>query len=206
MISLDIGIWIQALLILMYFSQLYKDTLLYRFTEYTLIGVAVGHGTLLAYKNVVSMVYIPITVHGEYMLFIPIVLGLLIWTKVIPKYSWISRIPMSLIIGLSTAIVVRGAIETQIYAQIIATIKLAVIKPSAFGTINNIIIIFTTICTLSYFIYIREQKGTLGITARIGRLTMMAMFGNTFAWFYMSRIASLLSQMQLILIQWLGLG
>ena len=206
MISRDIGLWIQALLILMYFSQLYKDNLLYRFSEYTLIGIAVGHGVLLSYQNVVSMVYIPLTVRGEYMLLIPIILGLLIWTRFIPKYSWISRIPMSLIMGLSTAIAVRGAIKTQIYEQIIASIRLAVIEPSALGTFNNIIIIITTICTLSYFLFLREQKGALGITARIGRLTMMAMYGNTFAWFYMSRVASLLAQMQLILLQLLGLG
>jgi len=206
MISQDIGIWIQVLLIFMYFSQLYKDNFLYRFSEYTLIGIAIGHGVVLAYQNVVSMVYIPITMRGEYILFIPITLGLLIWTRFIPKYSWISRIPMSLIMGLSTAIAVRGAIKTQIYEQIIATIRLAIIETSTLGTINNIIIIITTMCTLSYFLFLKKHEGALGITARIGRLTMMAMYGNTFAWFYMSRVASLLSQMQLILLQWLGLG
>ncbi len=206
MISTDIAIWIQAILILMYLSQLYRDNPLYKFAEYTLIGAAVGHGAVLAYKNVVSMVYVPITVKGEYILLVPIVLGFLIWTRLSRNYSWVSRYPMALIIAVATGLAVRGAVGTQIYGQIIPTVELMAIKPDMLTTANNYFIAITVLCTILYFIYLIEHKGPFGVATKIGRLTMMAAFGTSIAWVYLSRLASLIAQMQILLQNWLGLG
>lgn len=205
MISTDINLWIQAILILMFLSQLYKDNILYKFAEYTFIGVAVGHGTVLAYTSVVSMVYDQITVKGELILIVPIILGFLIWTRLSTKYSWISRLPISVIVGVGTSVAVRGVISAQIFNQIIGTITLATIQPNALATLNNFIIIVGTICTLSYFVFFKEKKGLLQITSKIGILAMMASFGNTIAWIFMGRIGPLIAEFQLLLLQLLGL-
>lgn len=205
MISTDIVVWIQALLIIMFMSQLYKDNFLYRFSEYTLIGVSVGHGSVLVYNNIVSMVYTPITVKGEFILLVPILLGFLIWTRLSKRYGWVSRWPMAVILGVATALAVRGAVKTQIYDQIVATVNLAVIQPTALATVNNFITLVTAICTVMYFLYFKEQKGAYGLAAKIGRITLMATFGNGIAMLFTSRVASLLAQMQFLLLQWLGL-
>lgn len=205
MMSTDIAIWIQALLIIAWLSQLYKHNPFYRFTEYTFVGVAIGHGAVLAYKNVISTVYVPITTKGEFLLVIPLILGLLIWTRISSKHGWISRSPMAVIVATGTAIAVRGAIKTQIYDQIIGTLQLAVVKPNMLDTLNNFIIIVTVFCTISYFIYFKEQRGILGTAAKIGRITMMATFGNTVAWSFAGRLNPLIAQLQTLLLNWLGL-
>lgn len=205
MMSTDIAIWIQALLIIAWLSQLYKHNPFYRFTEYTFVGVAIGHGAVLAYKNVISTVYVPITTKGEFLLVIPLILGLLIWTRISSKHGWISRWPMAVIVATGTAIAVRGAIKTQIYDQIIGTLQLAVVKPNMLDTLNNFIIIVTVFCTISYFIYFKEQRGILGTAAKIGRITMMATFGNTVAWSFAGRLNPLIAQLQTLLLNWLGL-
>jgi len=205
MISTDIAIWIQAVLILMWLSQLYKQNIFYRFTEYTFIGVAVGHSTVLVYKNVVSMVYTPIVFKADFLLIIPVILGLLIWTRLSPKYGWVSRWPMAVIVGVSAAIAVRGAIKTQIYDQIIATIQLGVVRPDILSNVNNFLIVVTAICTLTYFVYFKEHKGALGTAAKIGRITMMATFGNTIAWAFAGRLNPLIALLQTLLLDWLHL-
>ncbi len=205
MISTDIAIWIQALLIIAWLSQLYKHNPFYRFVEYTFVGVAVGHGAVLAYKNVVSTVYVPMTTRGEFLLLIPLILGLLIWTRIIPKYGWISRWPMAVIVATGTAIAVRGAVKTQIYDQIIGTLQLGIVQRDMMANLNNFIIIVTVFCTISYFIYFKEHRGALGVAAKIGRITMMATFGNTVAWAFAGRLNPLIAQFQVLLLSWLGL-
>lgn len=207
MISWDVGLWLQAILIIMYLTQLYKNNFLYRFAEGTLVAVAIGHGAVLAYRNVVSGAIKPL-LGGEFLVIIPMILGALIWSRLSRSYGWVSRWPMAVIIGSSAAVAARGAIKAQIIDQLTGIVSLALYDPKAglLGLFNSWFIIVLAIATITYFVFFKAHTGALGKSARLGRLAMMTFFGFTIAQVFLGRLASLIAQLQVLLLQWLGLG
>jgi len=142
---------------------------------------------------------------GNYFWLFALILGFLVLFRLTKAYKWVSNWPLAILLGVSIGLAARGAIETQILAQIRSTLELAKLA-SPFEMVSNAIFIITTICTVLYFIYTVRPSSGLSIASKIGRWTMMAAFGTSMAWLWMSRLNFLISQLQVIVWEWLGLG
>jgi len=95
--SETIGIWIAAGLTLCVFSFLYKDNPFYRFAEHLYVGVSVGYTIAQAWhQTVIRLIWNPISQQGDYTVIIPACIGLLIFSRFIPKYRWLIRWPLAL--------------------------------------------------------------------------------------------------------------
>jgi hypothetical protein len=62
------------------------------------------------------------------------------------------------------------------------------------------------ICTLIYFFFSIEHKGTIGRMSYVGILYLMTFFGASFGYMMMGRISLLIGRMRFLLLDWLGLG
>ena len=114
----------------------------------------------------------------------------------IPKYGWISRIPISFTVGIGAGLGITASIQGFILPQIQATLL-------PLTNINNIIIVIGFITTIFYFYFSREHKGFLGVSSRLGIIFIMVAFGASFGYTVMARISLLIGRVYFLLHDWL---
>jgi len=209
-ISLDPWIWISALLSLAVFSFLYKDNPLYRFAEHLFVGVANGYAVTFYWHNILMpTLFDPLFRQGRLLYIIPFIIGILYFTRFIPRVSWLVRIP----IGITIGYYVGASIPATVQAFIIKQIQGTILTPHNFQAWNagswgiawSVIVFIGVLCSLSYFYFSKEHKGVLGVTSRIGIFFVMVGFGAAFGYTVMARISLLIGRLQFLLGDWLGI-
>lgn len=203
MVSTDLALWVYAFFVIGYFSQLYKDNPWYQFAEHIFIGVAAGHGLVMIYWSLNDMAIKPLTAGRYHWIFI-LLIGFLVLFRLVKGYRWLSNWPIAIALGVGTGLAARGAIETQILVQITSTLKLMRIG-TPLEMLNNAIFIITVFCSVAYFTYTIKPNRGLQIMSKIGRWTLMSAFGTSMAWLWMSRLNFLISQLQKLVWEWLGI-
>lgn len=206
------GIWLSALLTLCIFSFLYKDNPFYKFAEHLFVGISVGYGVVLSiHQGVIPFAYEPLkkafTGEDPYKFFtiIPIIIGLLFFTRLIPKYSWLIRYPIAILIGIGSGVAIPRAMQALIFEQINGTIKAF----SDFGNLGGwaifgaILMFVGVICTLTYFFFSVEHKGVVGGMSKIGIIFLMIGFGSAFGNTVMGRVSLLIERVDFLLSDWL---
>ncbi len=177
-----IGLWIGWLLMLMIYSlPLYKENATYRFAEYLYVGIALAITVITNFAYVVGVAINPL-LDGEILMIVPLVLGCLMFTMLIPEYRWLSRYPIALLVGAGFGLGIRGTIGPNLQDAIISTIT-APTEGGALAWFNFAYIAVGLICSIMYFLLTIEQTGVLKAPTRIGRLFIMiglgGYFGNT---------------------------
>jgi hypothetical protein len=139
-----IGVWVGALLTLCVFSFLYKDNPFYRFAEHLFVGVSAGYVIILRFWTViVTNLWNPLLLafkgsgvnpanhgmfaaeQGDYRgwLLIPGLLGLMLFTRLFSRISWVSRWSLALIIGVYAGLKTTGAAQADFVAQVQASLQ-----------------------------------------------------------------------------------
>jgi hypothetical protein len=221
-----VGTWIGAALTFFVFSFLYKDNPLYKFAEHLFVGVSAGYLMIQAYWTVIDanlVVPLGLAIHGkgtvasntgmfaaqlgDYRgwLIIPAVFGALLFTRLIPRIGWLSRLSLALIIGVYAGIKTTGFAQGDFVTQVQASLQpLWKAGDPGFG-INAIVFTIGLICSLLFFFFSREHKGGLGVMSRLGVYFLMVGFGAGYGYTVMSRISLLIGRFQFLLDTWLGL-
>jgi len=202
--STDPWIWIGAFLTLMIFSFLFKDNPFYKFGEHLFVGVANGYYIALYWHNTLRPNLFDQLSAGNFIYIVPLLLGLMYFTRFIPKVSWLVRIPIGFMIGWGAGLSIPAYFQAEVLRQLEGTI----ITPESFtNPVNGIwssIIVIGVVCTLVYFFFSREHKGILKPTARLGIIFIMIGFGASFGYTVMARVSLLIGRMQFLLGPWLG--
>ena len=195
---MKLGITVAALLNLGLWSFLIGDNRVFRLVQSLYVGAAVAHTFVLAYRNtLIPNLWQPFT-EGKYVLVIPMVLGLALFTRVSKKYSHISKIPMTFIVGVGAALAIRGALLSDLATQVAS-----VMVP--LNTVDNIVMLIGTLCTLIYFTFTIKPTPVTGTMSYIGRYFMMAAFGAAFGNTVMARMSLLIGRLQFLWGDWLGI-
>jgi len=208
--------WIAAALTLMILSFLYKDNPFYKIAEHLFVGVAAGYGLAVEYYNVFKPnLQDPLLAGKDFYLLFPLILGLLMFTRFIPKIAWVSRWPMAYMVGIYSGMAVIGFTEGDLMRQVEASIvpPISTEAFSQFGsnpgvlTLLNIfanpVIVFGLICILLYFFFSLEHKGVAGNFARIGTGLLMVGFGAGYGYTVMTRFALLIDRFYFLLSDWM---
>jgi len=200
-----IGIWLGAFLTLCIFSFLYKDNPFYKLAEHLFVGISAGYWATLEYHNVFRPnLWDPLTQEGRLLLIVPFVFGLLLFSRFTKKFSWLSRWPMALIIGIYAGITIVGYGSGDLILQIHANL-LPVLTDNWLTSLNNILLTVGVITGLIYFFFSKEHKGAFGGVAKIGIWFLMISFGASFGYTVMSRMSLLIGRVDFLLGTWLGL-
>jgi hypothetical protein len=203
--SADPWTWIAAILTLMIFSFLFRDNPFYKFAEHLFVGVANGYYIVYYWHNALWPNLFEPLAAGQILNIIPLFLGLMYFTRFIPKIGWLVRIPIGFMIGWGAGISIPAYFQAFLYKQL----EGAVITPLSFSDplagVWAIISLVGVVCTLVYFYFSKEHKGILKPTARIGIIFIMIGFGASFGYTVMARVSLLIGRVQFLLGPWLGL-
>ncbi|HHY76032.1 MAG TPA: hypothetical protein GX500_04500 [Firmicutes bacterium] len=197
-VSTSAEVWIASLVTIAIMSFVYKDNPFYRLVENLYVGVSAGHALVLGWGNIRDLALVPMVRDGKWVLVIPVILGLMLYTRYFKKLAWLSRIPLAVMMGIGTGLAISGTVGSQIVNQVRANlVKL--------NTIDNIIIVVGTFAVLAYFFFMAEHKGALGVLAGGGRYLMMVAFGAAFGSTVMGRMSLFIGRLQYLFGDWLGL-
>lgn len=203
-----VGIWLGAFFTFAIFSFLYKDNPFYKLAEQIFVGLSAGYGLIyIIYATLVPNLFAKLAADfgGNLMLLIPFALGLMMLARMIPKVQWISRYPLSIVIGTSAAISLLRILKSDLIAQVGATM----INPFAAETpsdiVGNLMLIIGTLCGVYFFYFSKKQEGWAKIPSKIGVYFLMVSFGATFGYTVMARISLLIGRLEFLLKDWLHL-
>ncbi len=197
-ISTNAGVWIAAIATIGIMSFAFKDNPLYKLVENLYVGVSAGHAIVLGYLNVRDQGVNPLVGKGQWNLIVPMLLGILLYTRYNKRLSWLSRYPMALMVGIGTGLAIRGTVGSQIVSQIKSTIL-------PLNSLNNWIIVVGTLGTLLYFFFSFEHKGVMKPVSGFGRYVLMVSFGAAFGSTVMGRMALFIGRLQFLYANWLGI-
>jgi hypothetical protein len=207
---MDLGMWIAAIATLSAYSYLYKENPFFRAVEYILVGLTVAHLSVMGYQNVIESAVTPVMKGTRVSMIIPLIGGLLLYTRWFKKSAWLSRIPISFMMSVAAALTITGTIDAGFMRQVRASFV-------PIKNIDGFVMLIGTIGTLMYFLFVTIPGGTLaegnkGILARIiayggevGRWTMMVAFGASFGAGVLSRIGLFIGRVQFIFGDWIHL-
>tara|TARA_Y100001970_G_scaffold291744_1_gene430128 strand:+ start:2829 stop:3692 length:864 start_codon:yes stop_codon:yes gene_type:complete len=122
---------------------------------------------------------------------IPLILGILMLTRLIPKLAWMARYSIAYIVGVFAGLRAFGYLNSDIYKQVINT-SLNTTTPIDF--INSLILIVGTICALVYFFFSKKHEGVLGKVSKVGIYFLMVSFGASFGFTVIGRISLLIGR------------
>lgn len=205
-----LGIWIAAIGTLAIFSFLYKENPIYRSVEHIFVGIAAGIGIFWGYDSIRQNAWNPVFNPAEgderkLMMIIPMILGILLYTRFIESHKWVSRIPLGFVIGIGSALAIRGVIGASFMDQIIATMRMPLWGEMVKFTFDRLLFVVGVLGTLIYFFFSTEQKGVLKYGSSIGKWTMMIAFGAAFGNTVMARVSLLIGRIYFLLGEWLQL-
>ena len=219
-----VGMMVAFVLTLLVFSYLMGDNPLFRLAQALFVGVGVGYGIVVVFHYVLIPRLLLLTTN--WLLVVPpLLLGLLLWFKLRPSWSWVGNVSVAFILGTGAALAIGGALFGTLVPQVRATMLSLdpADYPHVMGSslaLDAGIIVVGTVCTLLSF-YFRAPApgrrpglgaGLVRFAGRLGRYFIMIAFGALFANMVMSRVSLLLGRIEFLmdtadaLLKWLGLG
>lgn len=201
-----LGIWIAAGLTLCVYSFLYKDNPFFKFAEHLFVGVSAGYLLAIIYHtNFLPYIYYPLKSvvtekkYSELIVIIPIIMGILMFSRYIPRYSWLVRIPFAFLMGYSAGVSIPVTMQADIFQQIYGTAEPFSDYSNITNIINSVIIVSGVICTLIYFFFSSEHKGIVRGLSEVGIIFLMISFGASFGYTVMARISLLIGRIDFLL-------
>ncbi|HEU4335571.1 MAG TPA: hypothetical protein VFT32_13830 [Candidatus Eisenbacteria bacterium] len=208
-LSTDIGVWIAALLTLGIFSFLYRDNPVYKFCEHLFVGISAGYYVVLTYfstikPNLVTPLFTQFNEGRNFLLLIPLLLGVLLFSRFFPRGDWLSRWPIAVILGVYPALRITGFGQSDLVEQVHGSILPLWGGVNPGDLINNWLLVVGLLTTLMFFFFSKEHKGALGGTAKVGIYFLMVSFGASYGYTVMARISLLIGRVMFLVRDWLG--
>ncbi len=197
-------------------SFLYNDNPLYKIAEHFFVGIAAGYVVCTEFYNVfLPNLWRPLTAGTDYWLIVPLLLGLALFTRFSQSMGWVSRWPLSVIIGTYAGLAVIGLASGDMVLQVQASL-IPVFKPAAaakfgsepgvltfLGMLDNPLFTIGLVCVLFYFFFSVEHKGGFRHVATTGTTLLMIGFGAGYGYTVMTRIALLFDRFYFLFVDWL---
>ena len=187
-----IGGLIGTLFIISVMSMLWKDNIFFRFGQAAIMGASIAHYTFMNFQSVHNNAIKPILA-GNLLFIIPLILGLLTYSRLSSDVSWLAKYPTNVLIGVGTGVMIAGTLRGQIIDQIKQTIL------DAFTGFNGILILIGVVTAFSFFIFTKEHTGALGTSVKIGRVFLMISLGANFSGELVWYLTQMIGRMMYIL-------
>lgn len=187
-----------ALFTLALYSFLYRDNPVYRFAEHVFAGLSAGYYAGLIFQSViVQQLWLPL-IGGQVWLIFPALLGALMFSRLTPRYAWVSRVAIAFVIGANSGILIMQQLHGLVLPQVAKTFV-------SMASVQGILIVVGVVSTLIYFYFSKPHTGVLGGVATVGIWFIMISFGAHFGYTVMARVSLLIGRVQFLVIDWLHL-
>lgn len=228
----SVGVWLAALMTLGVFSYLYRDNPWYKLVESIVVGVSAGYSFVVGFWEILvdklMLKLTPELYHAwlrpladgdvpprDWWAIVPLVLGVLVFFRFVPKLEWIAVWPLAFVVGMTAGLKLIVFIEADFIGQIRNTMLPLLVFATDASTgqvrflleqsIKNTLLVIGVLASLTYFYFSVEHKGVIRQVARVGIWVLMITFGSSFAFTVMGRITLLTVRLEFLLGRWLGL-
>jgi hypothetical protein len=208
-ISTDLGVWVAALFTLAVYTFFLTDrpNIIFKFTEYTMVGISLGFVIVLVLISNMQTLAINKIINGELIWIVPTLLGLLLYSRVVAtEYRWLARYPLALIIGVGVGIGGRGSLDAYIFSYVKGAAGRLVLNTDAFTAFSNIVFVVSLLTVIYFFYFTREHTGVFKYVSDVGRYFLMIYFGAAFGATVLGRVALFIGRGQFLIYEWLGMG
>jgi hypothetical protein len=201
------------LLTLMVFSYLIGDNPLFRIAVYLFIGVASGYAATVVWHYVLVPKLFQALGSFNLLAIIPLILGLSLLTKLLPRISWIGSFAMAVLVGVGAAAAVGGALIGTLLPQAQAAIDGFDFRSTEGGTnaflqlAEGGVMFLGTVFTLASF-HFSAGRAADGAPKRnriiegiawVGRIFIAITLGALFAGVYVSALTAMIERLSFIL-------
>ncbi len=140
---------------------------------------------------------------GKWWYIVPIIIGLMIYTRYVKSIAWVSRYHICFLLGIGSGYILSTTFKPMFIDQVRATFLPLWGTGDWWVNVSNIIYVVGTFTALVYFLFTLEKKGVQGKISSMGRWVMMVAFGAAFGNTVMARVSLFLGRMQFLLGDWL---
>ncbi len=217
------------------FSFLYRDNPFYKFAESLYVGISAGYWMCYGFWSTVvgnfvprasqtlsEFFKVPYQAQADHVLiYIPIIFGLILLMRLMPKVGWMSRWSLAFIIGATAGLNLTRYLRSDFISQVansfiplfvdwkgvgdfISHVSLAA-DGQFIAILTNWVIFVGVMCGLIYFFFSKEHKGAFGVASRIGIWILMITFGASFGYTVMGRISLLVGRITFLFGDWLNI-
>jgi hypothetical protein len=173
--------FIQMVMVLATWSYLYRDNFFSKAAAEIVISVSTVYFFLSFYDSLWQQAIVPILDGTNLLNIIPIILGLLMFSRLFKGYGWVSSYSYAILLGLGTG----ATLTTMVQGSITTRISDTVTRPFAAtlwqDQLGAWLTVFGVIFSLSYWLFTIEYKGYLAYSLKIGRLFLMCSIGMLYA-------------------------
>ncbi len=207
--STDVKVWLAAIMSLGIYSYLYKENPIFRACEHLYLGLSLAHLAVMGWTNIRDLGFLEIQ-QGGYLVIIPLVLGVLLFSRFFPQISWLSRYSLAYFVGVASAVTITGVID----AGIISQVRGAIVPLNSVNSIISTVFNVTAITTFFFIIGSVEKKGhpysnaltkTVQKASLAGRFVLMVSFGAVFGTTIMARLGLFIPRLQFLFGDWIHL-
>ncbi len=211
--STDLKIWIGAIVSLGMYSYLYKENPFFRVCEHLYLGLSLAHLAVMGWTNVRDLGLKPLG-EGKVVVLIPVLLGVLLFSRYIPKLAWLCRYSLAYLVGVASAVTITGVLDAGIIAQVRGAVAPVDSVNSAFSLIANV-------ASIVVFFFIigsngngnsngKDNKTTwlqraVRETSVVGRFILMVSFGAVFGTTIMARLGLFIPRLKFLFGDWIHL-
>lgn len=203
---------IAFLITLMILSYLIGDNSAFRFSVHILVGVAAGYVAAVAWWQVIFPRLILPLIAGpadaRAATAVPLFLSGLLLMKAWPRFSRLGAPPLGVLVGISSAVAVGGALEGTLLPQLISGIDLAAPAriASMEGILNGALVLAGFVASLLYFQFTGKGRGAelgkrpvaIEFVAGIGAIFLAVTLGILFAGVYSAALTALIERLRFL--------
>ena len=205
------GTILAAGLTLALYSFLYRDNPLFKLAEHLYVGVVAAYElTQVWYQNILADVINPLFRGGDvglrWVILIPTALGLMLFTRLLHKGVWLSRLSFAFIVGLGAGLAIPRRISSFVLQQIEPSLRPLWTDSIGWGTLDTVVILVGVVSVLVYFSFSLEHTGAVGRVSTVGIWFLMVSFGASFGYTVMARLSLLIGRVTFLMEDWLTLN
>ncbi|WP_299027445.1 hypothetical protein [uncultured Thermanaerothrix sp.] len=187
------------------------DNPLFRIALYTFVGISAGYLAVVLidqviFPRLITPLVNPSTASG--VMAIPLLLSLLLLTRLSPRLSFLGSLPMAFLVGVGAAVIINGALFGTLFTQVRAAgLSFTFPQSVSSGWITGMVLLFGAITTLLYFQFTGRREPGKGIVrpawvewiARIGQGFIAITLGAFFAGVILASLTVLIGRLDFVL-------
>jgi hypothetical protein len=190
---------------------LFGDNPIFRIVTYIFIGVAAGYVVILTLHQVILPRMIrPLLTGGlteRLLALVPLVLGILLLTKLFPRASGLGNVSMGYLVGAGAAVLIGGAVLGTLFGQTRAAIQPFSLNAGLVQNLEGIVLLFGTVTTLTFFHFGARSKlnqaprrsPLIELSARFGQVFIAITLGALFAGVFSASIVALIERLDFLI-------
>ena len=150
--------FIQFAMVISVWSYLFKENIFSKTATTITIAISTVHAFMYNFSNASDMAINPL-LEGDIIYIIPIILGLLLYTRLSSKYSWLASYSYSVSLGLGTGATLSTLFSSNVANLIVNTAQKPFLGTGIVDQLSGLLLFIGTLLAITYWIFTKDLQG-----------------------------------------------